>query len=378
VGKYVVLCSVSLFACGGGGSSGSVTVKAPRAADSVIAFRDGDGAWATKPGAQAPFSFSVSSGTYTVAIACPGKTSVTAYRATPDELSTIEYQDECRPTPATLTFHFVGADASTARAQWGVALVGGTLAPNGDSIIPVPLDTADFLATRNPPLFVDRLVIQRGLAVTANTTVNVDYDASTAIVPETRSVSTFGSVYTYFVTAGGTAINLSLADDLAMVVPEAILGPGDLHVFSTESDRGVGAPSFAGALHAARTAPSSVTTVMYVDESPVVSSTAAGSYVLPKATWSPQPDAVMYELAVANPQRRWVTMVSSEVFATTGSLETPDLSTVPGWDPTTGLVSGTFAWQVRYLTGMEPEQLLRTYPSVEGTVQYAGWTGQSQ
>jgi len=50
------------------------------------------------------------------------------------------------------------------------------------------------------------------------------------------------------------------------------------------------------------------------------------------------------------------------------------VSTAPGWDPTVGRMSGTFAWQGRFFSGMEAEQIVRPFPSVDGIIRFAGWT----
>jgi hypothetical protein len=372
-----LLAIVGLLGCDdgdGGGGGQPVMVLAPRAPDATIAFRDGDGPWTVKKGTQAPFSFSVASADYTVAIACPTSKVVKSFQATPEELASVEYWDECRPLASTLTAHFIGNGTNGNRVSWGPSIAARGTISNGDYMLPVPHGTEDFLATRGGGQFADKVVLVRDLDISSDTTVDVDFDATTAITPETATVSAGPVLYTSFVTNSGVSIDLSVANSLAVVVPVALMTTGDLHAFSIGTDDSPGGPRFSGSVTTARTPPSIVKSPMFPSEQPNVALEPAGTHLVATATWSAQPTAVMYELAVSTNDRSWQSLISADVFAADGLLETPDPSTAAGWDPATLLVPGSSAWRVRYLTGMPCKEIVRQFPSVEGVVGYAGWT----
>jgi hypothetical protein len=90
-----------------------------------------------------------------------------------------------------------------------------------------------------------------------------------------------------------------------------------------------------------------------------------------QARWTPQADAVMYRMG-SSLVGHWVN-VSPGAFDAMGMLELPDLSTIPGWDPTLAVIPLTQYWYVFMNTGADIVEHLRPLPSHEEELQRSGW-----
>ncbi len=367
---------------GGGGGGDHVRVTAALAPAAVIAYRDGDGPWATKSGAETPFTFDVTSGEYTVVVACnleTGGQPVQLYQLTTNELTELDYKYECSPTAAMLSGQLLGNDGPGVSGnlfQWGPdAGYRASAGPTTWGPLPVRAGKHDLLATRGI-FYVDRLLITRDVEVPPDAQVDIDFNGPQAVATEFRTI-TGGPVLTGFVSAGGTVISLGQVDgaDPRPVVPVAALADGDLNLFAIDASSGIeGLREVQSTVHASREAPASLSVLPRILDRPTVWASQSGEYLLLHTSWAPQPGAVLYRFDLG-----WVAYVSPAIFDATGTYALPDLSAVPGWDPTVGLTPGfpptRAAWRIRMMTGGTVEELLRPYPTSEGEVQMSGWAG---
>lgn len=373
--RYSLFALLGAFGCSDDGGGTTVSVLAPNAPDAVIAYRDGDGPWLTSLGTQAPISFSVTSGRYTVAVACGLKRRVRVYELMLNDLQTLEYVHECRMRPLTLTVNTSGNGTNGNWLQWGLDASGyATVStPTSSYSLGVAAGLHDLGVTRG--VYPDRLVIVPGLQVSANQTVDVDFEAATAIPLEVRSIQAPTTLAVTYVTKGGTPINLGISTDAA-AVPSGPLPAGDLLVFATGGDQTPGGSTFSDARLATRDIPTMVRGAVVPSQAPTVTNSIAGTYATPLAQWVVQPDTQLYRFAVADNQNGWEIYASSATFEAAPTLTVPDLSGVTGWDATLGLAAGTLAWEVRYYSGTSLAELIRPYPSQEGEIRSGGWTGE--
>ncbi len=366
-------------AMGDDAASDIVTVTAPNAPDAVIAYRDGDGMWTTTMGATSPIVFAVTSGTYTVAIVC-AKQTPEVYNLTVGELRTLVYDRECRPTGATLSGTVSGLMNRGMQVTWGQEP--GDFA-SGDApsySFMTPLGTRDLVATRGRAV-TDRVIILRDIEVSADASINLDFEGPTSIPLEYPRISALGggrfsSVGNTLVTGGGTSLSLGVGAENVSVVPGASMGPDDLQVLSAGGQGGVGTTvSVFGTSRATRVAVTTLQMPPPIAEIPVVSLIPAGAFVLPRVSWSPQPGAALYRINVAGSRM----YVSPAVFDATGEVSAPDMSNVSGWDATLGLPHGLrYSWSVSVVTIAPLEDALRSLPFREVEIRTSGWVGDVQ
>ena len=384
--KRLACVVLLLVGCGepGGGddqSSDTVTVTAPLAPDAVIAYRDGDGVWTTTMGATSPIVFTATSGSYTVAIVCPTQTP-DIYQMTVGELQTVVYDRECRTPGATLSGTVSGLMNRGMQVTWGQE-PGSFWQSSGDTApysFTTPLGTRDLVATRGS-VVTDRMIILRGLEISGDAAVDLDFESPTAITLEYPRITALGggrlsSVGNTLVTAGGTSLGFGVGTENVAVVPEASMGLDDLQVLSADGQGGVGTTvSVFGTSRAARVAVTTLQLPQPITEIPLVSLIPAGAFVLPRVAWSAQPGAALYNIYVAGLRMH----VSPAVFEVTNAVSGPDMSNVSGWDANLGLPPGLrYSWSVGVVTVAPLEDALRSLPTREVEIRTSGWVGDVQ
>jgi hypothetical protein len=372
---------VAAIGCSGndhdGGGGDTVTVTAALAPAAVIAYRDGDGAWITKTGAETPFSFNVSSGTYTVAIGCKENVfyRVDVYQLTIDDLQNLDYGRECGATTTMISGQVLGNAMTGNRMAWGQEANAYWTANEPTYTLPTAAGRHDLIATRGV-LAPDRAVIVRDIEVPPDQQVDVDFEGPDAVAIEYRAI-TGCDVQPAFASVGGTFLLLGLdaAQDMAATVPTAAMHDGDLNLFHCSYERLMsgGVSQFVSTTRAGREAPAALDLSPFINDVPAVWRTVAGEHELLHASWVPQPGASLYEISAGV----WIAHVSPAIFESTATFDLPDVSSAPGWDPTLTLKYGsqTVDWGVHIVTGAPLDELLRPFPSREGEVRIVGWVG---
>ncbi|CAN5800500.1 hypothetical protein BH11MYX3_BH11MYX3_02790 [soil metagenome] len=353
---------------GDDGSSG-LTIVAAEAPAAVIAYRDGDGAWATTTGAMSPISIPIATGTYTVAITCPLKSDVDVYEMTLAELSTLTYRKPCVDSSTTISGSL--DTPTTFLVAWGAT---STYPGSGSSyVISVPPGTHDLVAGRSS-LFRDRLIIARDLAVSASVVHPLDFAAPDAITVEFPAVTPTGTYESTLITAGGTAVDLGLYQDRLGALPATAMRPDDLLMVTT---RGAGGdPTLASVIstrHIAHLPPSSMQLppVLRPPATPRAYVTGGTSEFV-EVSWQPQPTASLYVLTIGF----WSMHMSPMAFAARPSIANPDLANVPGWDPARAIhPMQSQAWSLRAESGGSLEDLVREVPAHEMEIHSSGWAG---
>lgn len=110
----------------------------------------------------------------------------------------------------------------------------------------------------------------------------------------------------------------------------------------------------------------------------IVTMSLVGSYATLEATWAAPADASMYVFSSPG----WYGQISPGAFAMTGTFAIPEMSMVPGWDPSLGILPGLPnngpRWTLLAVRGASLAELLQPLPSTDGMRQSSGWTGSAQ
>ena len=202
----------------------TLAVGAPTNA-SAAAFQDGDGAWVSLTGTSGVYPFTVTQAHYSVAVACtigPGGR-FTIVRATPAERPRPVV--DCGPNSSLPTVSgsvtgfgnpFLGS-APIAVGPGTTVAAAGCGGPSAYSI-PVGPGTYDLLAADHSMMAYDRMLIMRGLSVTSNLTVNLDFATGFTLVTSGHTLNVTGAVAGETVT---TSIDLATAS--TMPISQALL-----------------------------------------------------------------------------------------------------------------------------------------------------------
>jgi hypothetical protein len=376
-----------LVGCGGGADEQghTVSVVLSEAPLAVVAFRDGEGDFATQMPTAGYVSFEATTGNYTIAVGCSSKKTVDVYQGTVEELDIITYDRACLPPPSvTLSGQFSNNNGTSGQVvKWGqdVEFFANFSMPSYTTML--TQGTHDLVATRNAYL-ADRVVIERQFSASSASTFDVDFAGSQAITLTAQSVvasvGNFGTIANSLLTAGGTLINLSTGTDLAMVMPASSLGSGDFQILEASGQQGLGTnvPVFL-TRHVVRTVPTVVSVPPIIAESPEVTSSITNNQMLVAATWPVQGSAVSYQLNVGS----WTVHASADAFAVNNLVAIPDLSGVMGWDPMLDLVPpqsipARFTWTMVAASGGSVDDAWRLLPVRELTLDLSGWSGEDQ
>ncbi len=194
---------------------------------------------------------------------------------------------------------------------------------------------------------VDSLFVQRSLAVTGATSVNVDFNSALAL--QTFAVASRGTgFFDYFETlysAGGTSLTLRQSPNppTTSSIAATQMDVGDIYseiAYFTHSST-----SQVDIIVDSTTTPATRT---FVEPAPFAAAAMpvanATSYPRIAASWSTYPDVIGYSVMtvqeVSNFDRRtWATILSPHLT----SYQIPDLSTLPDWNGGLDLVQGTVA-----------------------------------
>src|SRR5690606_29782293 len=112
-----------------------------------------------------------------------------------------------------------------------------------------------------------------------------------------------------------------------------------------------------------------------------VTLTTRQTKVVMSVAWPDAPSAPLYRVVAGQtsgspPYRFWQLAASEGFVSGGGDISLPDLSGVAGWDPGLELVAGSFVeWLVVAETGATLDELVRWYPTREGTVLADGFSG---
>ncbi len=168
----------------------------PTPAD-FVAFQDGDRPWQVAQGTGGQYTLNVTdnAGRYGVAIVCVNNTTdvnVTIYHATTDELSEINHECEA-PPPQNLVTVSGTVSGLGGNEVANISLDGGFgFAYSGVPYsLQVPPGTYDLIATKGTfaqeGLSINKVFIRCDVAVTSDTTINIDFNSPDAFDPETRN-----------------------------------------------------------------------------------------------------------------------------------------------------------------------------------------------
>ncbi len=177
---------------------GTVLVRTTRggvpANADFVAFQDGNGAWQVAQGTGGQYTLNVTDneGRYGLAIACVvnGEVNVSIAHATTNELTEINH--ECGvPSQNRVT---VSGTVSGLGSDEGANIsmdedFGFAYSANPNYSFQVPPGTYDLIATRGPTATqsINKVFIRRNMAVTGDTTINIDFNSADAFDPETHT-----------------------------------------------------------------------------------------------------------------------------------------------------------------------------------------------
>ncbi|MEJ5251035.1 MAG: hypothetical protein HPY54_02775 [Chthonomonadetes bacterium] len=349
----------------------------PAQAD-FVAFQDGDSAWQAAQGSGGVYQMNVSDpgGRYGVAIAYTeaghgsGSSShVQIFHATVEEVAEIRWDAGDPPATSYVTVSGTvtvpsGNFAMIAMRQAQTSVFGG--ANYSLSVAPGVHDLAAALF----PSFdrIERLLLRRGVQVAGDTTIDISFDSAEAFSPASFTAGveggagTFGGVVLSFTTAGGTTLPIAQLHetDLGSLqlggVPASKQQEGDIHSLTVFSygERRTAIRYFKQPNNLTITLPPPFGDVS-------VTSAGEAPYLRLTASWQPYQGAQGYFMSFISESVRsrqvtataWFVSLSSGWMGGGSSYTLPDLSAVPGWNNSWGLLlvpRGWVSWEVGALT----------------------------
>ncbi len=370
-----------------GGGNVTVTLTnqpgTPATFDFIVAYQDGDGAWKVAPAPSGDtYTLPIASGRYGVAWTCSataGGVGGGAFRLVdltyftvaerPSLTMTIPNRctDRASVTPVTITGTISNRPAAGGRLS--VALGSGrpafVSATTGTYSIDVAPGTYDLIVTHSPAtggggpggggdVVVDQAFVQRGLAVTAAATQDVDFSKASAT--QTFPVTVTGNG------TASTSTTLYAGGTVATLVRDATT-PFETNALATadgkSTDVYLQSITVAGAGQSATTESATATPAAETYAAPaalggaIATVGAATPYPQIKTTWTAYANAIGYNWAVTQALTGtacgtgtaacavdWTATISNGWLGTAGSYQMPDLSAVTGWNaifqPATG------------------------------------------
>jgi hypothetical protein len=374
---------LGLVACDDSDSSGTVTIRMPKAPRAIVVYRDGDGPWTATTGAAGSVRFAAPSGTYTVVVGCAfdaDEAGASVYAMTTAELSTIDHQGECADETQVISGQ-VGGVGGSAFVVWGARTVTLSTGASSSYTLEGPRGTGDLVVSLG-----STVVITRDVSLGASPlTLDVNLASPSAVsfqqrrvtlssVPESQT-NAYGSLWT----KNGTYASLCASSGApACGLPATALVPGDFHMMRVET-------SAPGPYRAARWAVYEPTdreiTSPVTQLGPAqVSLANQGARVAVSASWPDAPSAPLYRFYAwqynTPPYRFWHIAASEGFIAGGGDLSFPDLTAVTGWDPGIELIAGAYVeWRVNAESGAPLAEMVRSFPTQESTVLEEGLTG---
>jgi hypothetical protein len=343
-----LLLLASLAACGDNlDRSIVITINgssiAPPSVQLVAAYQDGSGAWRNAPTPVGDtFRFDISSDTWGFAWSCfdGANAWVTIYEFTHAERARLvdDLIVICEPTPPVTLSGTM--DIPTAFDVWFGANQGS--ASHDQYSLAVVSGKHDLVASDPAQPIATRASVRRGFVVAGDTQQDLRYeDMQPTTTAPISGLAVDGNVYSYLVTAGGTTVDLLNENGapaggfVAVGLADAEALAGDVYVVSMDSG-----------LTGVTTVTSSIGPQTFTPPPPLGTSTSRIVATVPHprilTTWSDYPDAVGYSweagqfLPCAPPNDfcgpSWFAMISPGVAGSPPRFETPDFSTVNGWD----------------------------------------------
>jgi hypothetical protein len=363
---------------GGPGPGTSVTIAfCPGSEPDWLAFQDGDGTWTraqpTISGSRTTYQNTFSSDHGAVATArvfAHGVSSVSVQYGLPAELAIVGDTNPLQcggPVPFALLGSVAGIDTTNEEAQISAGLELRTTAPHGADntfallgLSPGPQEILAARVTRLDPttVVVSRLILRRVGDLPDSTTLPVfDFNSDESFAPIISTVTIAGlgpegaMVNTLLRTAHSqSVVSFGVGDMQAATrdyraVPEEQLAPGDLEILSALSGPVTTTDFRSTALYFRSTVPQTLTLGPVV--TPPTFSTVATTPALRLRAHFVAQSAYDQRTTIAF-QQGTTTLVSVAMTAAyaalTGAgydLVIPDLSQVPGFDPTWALRAGT-------------------------------------
>jgi hypothetical protein len=378
----------------------SVTFTNPPATPStfkfLVAYQDGTGPWMAAPAPTGDtYSIPISSLNYGVAWTClsPGLREVTAYYFSKAERSTLTIPVPDRCTDRAPIAVALSGTVSNRPVAGAMAAAFGPRASDvntttGTYSIPTAPGTHDLIVGHalvgGGNAVMDMATVQRGLAVNAGTTANVDFATAmmtrTAVVSVGAPVTARVNVRTQLQTSNGTA--LRLVDANTAPYPTRGLAAAQAQTGDVYNIQILVAEGGQTAITQSWLAEVAATT--YVAPTPfgaapttVVSSTP---YPLIKTTWAPYANALGYSWSGAQSLTAgqcggaactvtWTTNVSPAAAGMTPDNHMPELAGLTGWDPDLQFRTGvSVAGYVNALTSTAgPMDFPLALPAAAGT-----------
>jgi len=373
-----------------GGGSGHVDItliNRPNAAatfDFLVAYQDGDGPWQLAPAPTGDvYSLPISSGRYAVAWTCVTNTGgtggVTGLRQTDLFYSTVAEHPSltraiaarCTDRITTVTLSGVVSNlTASGRTLASYSDLSAVVSPTiGNYTLATPTGTRDLLVMHTPILVggggvtdvaIDEAIVQRGLAVTANATANVDFTTAAATQTFPVTVALTGNqratVSTTLYTAGGTIAEL--VHDTAAPFETTSLAAAEMRG-SDVYDQSITVAAL-GQLATVSNATATPAAQTYVAPSPLGGATATVPTTTPypevKTTWAAYTNAIGYDWTVSQSLNgtacgagvptctvAWTADLTAGWIGSAPSYQMPDLSKLTGWNASLQLVTGTQA-----------------------------------
>jgi hypothetical protein len=352
---------------GAGGGSGTritLTNVTPARGNTLawVGWNEGDGPWKTLEPAGGGYAFSVGGARFGVAFVCdrPDGVSGEVVQATVAELRALDI--DCGRNPSSTTHALggkiagldgaAGAQVSVlAGARWGtvVAMDGAASATYASQ---VPDDTYDVAAFAQIAGRTTRAVLRRGVAISADTVLDLDFAAGgLALVEQPLAVHgapaapAAGQQLTVDVSlrtgrgavVGWNDTTMGQPADRYAAFAAADLGPEDQQeVLVVSFEQGAGTFDLRGVVRGVRAPRPLEVTLPPAFSSARVTAAAGGSGLRPRMTFEPYEGAVLYQMDAHDAgQTRpvgWLAIVSAAWLAGATSYELPDFSGARGFD----------------------------------------------
>jgi hypothetical protein len=324
----------------------------------ITAYEDGNGNWQLAPApAGGVYTFTVNSAAWSFAWACsvapsgtsPGTSEVSevgfavAERTTYTMVVPSECTDHVIPT-YTLSGSLANLPATggTYQASFGnatkpVVVTGAT----GTFQLTVPDSKHDLVVVHFPATggVADKVYVQRGLKISADDSVAIDWSGTGVASTTTTSVNASGRSVRTTLYATGTSAKLSQSATLSASLATSQAKTNDQYEQLAFWDSS--GETFSSSWMAA-------VATTGLDQPPAVSSLSAieapgGNYPLIAAHWDAYPNAIGYEWSgkqtsggdVTAYNVTWTALLSPGYLGTTPSFQAPDLSEISGFASTT-------------------------------------------
>ena len=335
----------------------------------IVAFQDGNKAWQLAPQpTNDTYSLAITSSTWSVAWACTLDTirevEIFSFGSTERTSLTTTIPSRCTDRlPPAFALSGTITNAPTTGSMGALFGTSGTDITNGTYSIPTLPGTHDLIVAHAPLVVsndarIDSVAIQRGVAVAAATTIDVDFSTAmnTQSVPVTAVVAgAMIQAKTSLFSAGGTTIRLvseTVPPFVSIGLAPAQVVSGDVYAQSiivVQGAQTAGIQDFVATVVAqSYTAPPAFGTA-------AAEVTATAPYPLVQTTWASYPSAIGYSWSATQtlPSNQcgvgatqactliWGAQQSPAVAGVSPTFTIPDLSGLAGWDARLQFQTGT-------------------------------------